>query len=116
MKMALLAAEITNPVGPKGFTSGKMFLSSLITAMVRISLVAGVLIFFFILIAGAIQWMTAGGDKAAVEAARGKIMNAVVGIVILFVVFVIVQFIGSFFGVEALQILRINIDALKLKP
>lgn len=42
---------------------------------------AGVIAILFILIGG-IQYTTSGGDKAAVEAARGRITAAVIGLVI----------------------------------
>jgi hypothetical protein len=35
------------------------------------------------LIWGAIDWISSGGDKSKVEAARNKIMNAVIGLIVL---------------------------------
>lgn len=45
-------------------------------------LVAAALTFFY-LIFGAISWITSGGDKGKVEAARNKITAAVIGLLIL---------------------------------
>ena len=98
---------ITNPVGPK-FGSGVEFFQTFIPNLIEIGFVIGALIFFFVMIIGGIQWITSGGDKAAVEAARGKITNAIVGIIILFALFVILKVIGDFFGIEILE--------LNLKP
>ena len=61
---------------------------------------------------GGIQWMTAGGDKAAIEQARGKVTNALVGLVILFSTFAIILAIETFFGVD---ILTIDIGVLKIE-
>ncbi len=72
--------------------------------MIGLGFVIGILIFFFVMIAGAIQWITSGGDKAAIEGARGKIVNAIVGIVILFALFAIIGVIENFFGLDILSL------------
>jgi len=112
----LLAQKIENPVGPSGFAGGEDFFAALVPGLIRLGFVAGVLVFFFILLAGAIQWMTSGGDKAAIETARGKITNAIMGIVILFGILAILVFIGRFFGLDILENLKFNIEELKIRP
>lgn len=103
---------ITNPVGPEitpgEFGSGVSFFQQYVPRFIVLALIIGSLVFFFVMIIGAIQWITLGGDKTAVEAARGKITNAIVGILILFAVFVILRVIGDFFGIGILE--------LELKP
>ena len=84
--------------------SGTEFLNKLLPNMVGLAFVIGVVIFLFVLVFGAIQWITSGGDKAGLESARSKIANALVGIVILFSVFVILKIIESFFGINILTI------------
>ena len=112
--MNLLAQEsITNPVIPysKGGSQaniGLTFIKSSIPKFIGLGIVVGALIFFFVMLIGAIQWIASGGDKAAIESARGKIVNAIVGIVILFCLFVLLKFIGDFFGFSILE--------LNLKP
>ncbi|KRT67341.1 MAG: hypothetical protein XU08_C0003G0007 [candidate division WWE3 bacterium CSP1-7] len=44
---------------------------------------------------GGIQYMTSGGDKIAVEQARGRITSAVVGLVIVFGAWLVINFIGN---------------------
>lgn len=48
-----------------------------------------------LLIAGGIQYMSSGGDKIAVEQARGRITAAVVGLLIVFGAYLIVNVIGG---------------------
>ena len=72
--------------------------------MIGLALVIGALIFLFILIIGAIQWMTSGGDKASLEGAKGKISNAFIGLVILFATFAIMLLIENFFGIKILSL------------
>jgi len=94
--MNLLAQQITNPALGPGLQgkSGIEFFQDLLPRMVGLAFVIGSLIFFFVMVIGAIQWISSGGDKAAIEAARGKISNAIVGIVILLAVFAVVKVIS----------------------
>ena len=80
------------------------FFNRLLPAAVSLLFIIGSIIFFFMLITGAIQWIASAGDKQALEGARGKITNAIIGIVILFATFAIVQLIETFFGVNILTI------------
>ena len=96
---------ITNPVlGALGKNTGVQYFQSLIPSAVGLVFVAGSIIFFFMLIWGAIQWIASGGDKGGLEEARNKITNALVGIVILFASFAIVKLIEAFFGIHILTL------------
>lgn len=106
MTNKLLAQTVTNPVLGPGLQgkSGIGFFQSFIPAAIGLAFVIGSLIFFFILVIGAIQWITSGGDKAGIEAARGKISNALIGLAILFSAFAVVMVIEIFFGVNILTL------------
>lgn len=60
---------------------------------------AALLAFVFIVIGG-IQWITAGGDKAAAQAARDRITAAVVGLVIVVAAFALTLILTSILGVN----------------
>ncbi len=97
--------EIGNPaLGQLGQLSGEEFFQKLLPALVTLALVVGVLTFLFMLITGAIQWISSGGDKQALESARNKVNNAVIGLVVLFVTFAVMQFIEGFFGINILTL------------
>ncbi len=63
--------------------------------------IAGLIVFAF-LVWGGIQWMTAGGDKANLEAARGRITSALVGLAIIASAYAIVRLLEYFFGYQIL--------------
>lgn len=88
------------------------FFQKFIPNLVGLFFVVGILVFFFYMIFGALGWITSGGDKAAVETARARITNAIIGIVILLSVFAIINIIEAFFGTD---ILRLDIGALKIE-
>ena len=87
------------------------FFSKFLSNLLGLGLIIGVLIFFFIMIIGAIQWISSGGDKNALEEAKHKITNAIIGIVILFSVFAILKVIEMFFGIS---ILTLDIGSLAI--
>ena len=108
-----MLAQINNPALNSSIRglSGSAFIGGLLRALINLGFVAGAIVFIFILITGAIQWMTSGGEKPAIESARSKIINALVGILILFALYAIIKFIEYFFKVN---ILYINVDLLRI--
>jgi len=111
-------ATITNPALdeslqeylPDGGSIGffQAFLPSLITLL----FVGGTLVFLAMLLLGGIAWISAGGDKGKVEEARTRITNAIIGILVLFTVYAIVQVLQTFFGIT---ILTLDIGVLKIE-
>lgn len=75
-------------------------LGSLISALVGALLIIAALLAFFYLILGGIQWITSGGDKAGMEAARNKITHAVVGLVIVGAAWAIMILVQNFLGID----------------
>ena len=106
-------AQIINPVTDPGLGSlnGISFFQGFLPALISLGFIIGVTAFLIMLILGAIQWITSSGDKGAVEAARSRVTNAVVGLFILLALFAIVNLVEIFFGTE---ILHFNIDVLRI--
>lgn len=55
----------------------------------------GLLFFIFLIVAG-YQWMTAGGEEEKVEAAQGRIKNAVIGLLIVVFAFIISYLVSAY--------------------
>lgn len=77
-----------------------------ITNALTIVFIVAILMVLFFLIIGAFQWITSGGDKDKVGKARGTIVNALIGLAVLALAFVIITVVG--------QIVNINIHNLKV--
>lgn len=107
----LIAQGINNPALGPGLQgiNGVSFFQKLFPALVGLGFVIGVVIFFFMFLIGAVSWITSGGDKAANEAARNRIRNAIVGLFILLALFAIIRLLEIFF---ATNLVRINIGPL----
>lgn len=60
---------------------------------------AALLAFIFIILGG-IQWITAGGDKVAAQAARDRITAAVIGLIIVVAAFAITLILNVVLGIN----------------
>lgn len=74
----------------------------IVSAGIQLLLVIAAIVFFFILVLGGVKWITSGGDKAKTEGARNQITAALVGLVIVFAAWAIIQLIETFFGIDIL--------------
>lgn len=110
-----LLTQIDNPIArnlsPKTSGQGIQLFGSLIQKIVGVLFFIGALFFFFQFLLGAIKWITSGGDKTQVEAARNQISHAAIGLLVLFAIFVIVKIIETVFSV---CILFIDLGPLKV--
>jgi cbb3-type cytochrome oxidase subunit 3 len=103
-----LEGTIRNPLAPNLSPStperGLEMLSALVPMLLSLTIIIAAIIFFFVFLIGGIRWIMSGGDKAQVEAARGTLTNALIGLVIVLSLFAILKFIEVLFGIELLQI------------
>jgi len=76
----------------------------LIGSAISFIFVIAVVVAIFFLLYGALKWIYSGGDKAAIESARGTITAAVIGLVILFLGFLIFTVVLGFFGINILSV------------
>lgn len=64
---------------------------------------AGILSFIFLLWGG-VQWIVAGGDKDAIEKGRRKIVQALIGLAIVFSAYAIIYIIRVLFQIDLLEL------------
>jgi len=79
-------------------------IASIISALIIIALIIAAIIFFFMLVIGGIRYITSGGDKAQTESARGQITAALIGLVIVFAAWAIINLVNLFFGINILSL------------
>lgn len=72
-----------------------------------------VIIALFFLVYGGIKWILSGGDKAGVEGARNMIVAAIVGLVIVFLSFLVLNIVGGLFGISLTEF---TLPSLRLTP
>ena len=78
-------------------------LGDLINRLLTFVIAISALLVFLYLIWGGIDWITSGGDKAKTEAARQKIIAAVIGLIIVAASYAILTIAINFLGAESLQ-------------
>ena len=78
----------------QGFAS----LGNAISNFFTIALVVAIILVLIMLIVGAYEWITSGGDKEAVAKARNRIINALIGLVVLAVAFALAKLAGQITG------------------
>lgn len=102
--LAVLAqGDITIPQIPKPPQVRILDIEKLLGALIGLILIIAALVFFFMLVIGGVQWIVSGGDKAATEAARGRITAALIGLVIVFAAWAIVKLIEQFLGITIIS-------------
>lgn len=70
----------------------------LVSLIIQLALMIAAIIAVIFLIWGGIRWIISGGDKAGVESARNTIIAAIIGLVIVFLSFILITVIGQIFG------------------
>lgn len=87
---------------PSGFGTQltTLTVSGIVSGAISLVMLVVALVFFFILIAGGLRWVMSEGDQKAVEAARGQITNALIGLAIVFAAFAIMKLIETVFGIS----------------
>jgi len=82
-----------------GENPGEVFLGKLIGGLIDLLLIVAAIATIFLLIIGGIQWIFSGGDKAAIETARGRITAALIGLILVFITWAIILLIEQFLGI-----------------
>jgi hypothetical protein len=90
-------------------------LAGTVSSIIGVLTVAGAIWFLFNLVIGGIQWISAGGDKHALEEAQKRIQNALVGMIIVVAAWTIYALMGKFLGLDVLLQSDAVLKALKLQ-
>lgn len=93
-----IGTPLGNPIeaagGPFGVFSS--FISQIIAVMTIIAVIWAV----FTIITGAVSIINAGGDKQLLESARKKIINGILGLIIVVASLFIIEIVGYFLGIS----------------
>lgn len=79
-----------------GFKTIGDFISNVLTFVFALAILAVLIM----LIWGAFEWITSGGDKETVAKARNKILNALIGLAVLAVAFALANVGAKFVGLD----------------
>lgn len=86
---------------------GYKSLEGFVTNVITIAFTVALLLVLVMLIWGAFEWISSGGDKETVGKARGRIINALIGLAVLAIAFALTKVAGQFIGFPDLDKLPI---------
>lgn len=89
-------SPIANFIGSDKTGAGAIsqFLSNLVNLIFSVAAI----VLIFMILWGAFEWLTSGGDKEKLSSAQKRIINALIGILLFAVAFAIIAVIGQFTG------------------
>ena len=73
---------------------------AMISSAVNLVLIVASILFVFNFLIGGIKFMLSGGNKEKLDSAKGQLMNAILGIIIIFSSWAVLGYVGDFFGVD----------------
>ena len=85
---------------PQGYQDLGVFITQAITLIFGFA----ILVVLVMLVWGAFEWITSGGDKEAVGKARNRIINALIGLAVLAVAYALTKVAADFVGINLLNI------------
>lgn len=80
--------------------ASKAGFNSIIGLVLSLLILAAIILSLLFLIWGGFDWITSGGDKQKLQSARHKIVFAIVGLVIVFLAFFVVNVVSNLFGIK----------------
>lgn len=94
--LSIGGTDIPAPSGiPSGSADGEIFVQTIVNSLFGLAAILAIIF----LIWGGMQWSASGGDKQALDAAKKRITYSIIGLVVVILSFVLVNFVGSFLGV-----------------
>ncbi len=90
--------KITPPAAIQAWGTGAAGISSFLNNVITLIYIVAAVIFVFMFLIGAVQWILSGGDKEAVTNARKRIIHAIIGISLLALAFLIIKIVGTVTG------------------
>lgn len=98
-----------NPPGDSWVAgASELTITGIVSWAITAILIIAAVVFFFMLIIGGIKWIMSGGDKQNTESARNQITAALIGLIIVFSAWAIMNLLGTVFGIELLGDLNIG--------
>ncbi len=94
---------------PTGFATS---MGDLLNALLSAVMLIGALLVFAQLILAGFYWITSGGERGKIEAARQRLVSAVIGLIILSSSFAILNLGLNFLGFESLEAVFRNIKTI----
>lgn len=94
IKGGLADFDVTQPL-----TSTEKLISNVVGFLTTL----GTLVFIFMFVYGALNWISAGGDASKVQKARDQMIQGVIGLIIMIAGYAVIGLIGTVLGISILN-------------
>lgn len=85
---------------PAGILTPYTDLQVLFNNAITLVFMVALILVLIMLLWGGIQWIMSGGEKERIEKARGRIVNALIGLAVLAFAFLIINVVGQLVGIK----------------
>lgn len=85
------------------FSATGRFVSTISSVIGVLTVSAGIW-FIVQMFTGALQWLSSAGEKQALENAKKKITNAILGLLVVVMAYTIIGIVGAFMGLDILHL------------
>lgn len=90
-----------SPVAALG--EGGVGIGRFLSNLIELIFTAAGIVFIFMLLWGAFQWLISGGEKEKLAQAQQRIIHAIIGLVLIAISFAIISIIGTFTGFKLFE-------------
>ena len=97
----LLAANLAPPAGYGRLA--EITLASLVAGLIKLLLLIAFVAALVFLLVGGLRWIFSGGDKAALESARGTVVAALIGLLVVLFAWGLMTLLESIFAVPIIS-------------
>lgn len=95
-------------LNPGGANQAEGIVETIVTNVITLMFTVGGLGVIIYFVWGAVDWILAGGDKEKISGARKKMTNAIIGLTLLSLSYVIINIVGEVVGFNPLGYLQIR--------
>jgi hypothetical protein len=100
ISLSTVTINLTDQADAGGLAGATTDPSEYFSSIIGGIMVVAVLLVLFFLIWGAIEWITAGGDQSKIQKGRDKIVQSIIGIIVLSSALAILSVLQLFLGIE----------------
>ncbi len=100
MFLSIINPFIDKLLGTGGTEKGAEIVGKIIGGLIGIFFVIGFVLSLLHFVFASIKWITAGGDKSQLENARERMIQALVGLILLAAVWAVMKVVGTIIGID----------------
>ena len=103
LAISIFGTPIPPPSNITPLVTEQNLLAKLIRFGVQFMFIAAIILAVFFMVLAGIQWITSGGNKEGIQKARQRLIYSIIGLIIVFFAFFMINIVGGLFGADLLN-------------